>query len=471
MAYKTTDGARNNQKSMTKNTQGGKKNFANPDRLRKNVRNGATAYNSRERREVPQNSAGSSGVRASMTNMGLDDSKIKWQDGYVTYNNLKFKPASLENGTSYAPVSDIQSFVNSAYRQEGKNPVRVTDYAAPAGMSGVTYSKNGLVSVGGENIPVLYMDGDRAVADRGDLDRAYKKLLDQNGVSTAKDLYKDWNRDYKRDIKRAYENMSRYKDWDYNPYQDPAYNAYSRMYEREGQRAYRDAAAKMASKNNGNMTSAAQNVANQQLAYYMSQLADRIPELEKNAYDRYLGGYNMRKQNYDALLEEAAAEWQRRNAINETAKSDYNNWLENERRRTVNAQNDMLSAIKAESENIANETARIKQAGAEAANRQAEYDNAWQNAQRRGYFTDTEGGLWNIAKNENGAYLTPNDIKIQNDTKYFNEATVPQLNFKSDLEYKEFLKEYEEKRKYELEKAQRDFEYDKLLAAYKAGLK
>ena len=315
------------------------------------------------------------------------------------------------------------------------------------------------------------MDGDRAVVDSADLDRAYQKLLEQNGVIPAQELYNDWRGDYQRDIERAYEGMADYKEWDYNPLQDPAYRAYSEMYQREADRAYRDAAAKMATKNNGNMTSAAQNVANQQLAYYMSQLADRIPELQENAYERYLNGYNMKRQNYDALRDEAEAEWQRRSTANETAKSDYSNWLKSERERTLNSQNDMLAALQADSERIANETAKLEQAGKAASNRQAEFDNMWSNAERRGYFTDTEGQMWNIPKNSDGTYMTPNDIKIQNDIKYFNEATAPQLYYKSNLEFEELLREYEEKRRYEIEKAQRDYEYDKLLAAYKAGLK
>ena len=81
---------------------------------------------------------------------------------------------------------------------------------------------------------------------------------------------------------------------------------------------------------------------------------------------------------------------------NETAKSDYSNWLKSERDRTLNSQNDMLAALQADSERIANETAKLEQAGKAASNRQAEFDNMWSNAERRGYFTDTEGQMWNI---------------------------------------------------------------------------
>ena len=129
MAYKTTD----ELNKLYKNTQ--KKSAS---------KSTGSVYNSKTKTQVPKDRSGNSGVRASMTNMGLDNSKIGWKDGYVTYQNLKFKPANVEDGVSYAPVSDIQSFVNSVYKTQGINPVRVTDYAAPAGMAGVSYSQNGV---------------------------------------------------------------------------------------------------------------------------------------------------------------------------------------------------------------------------------------------------------------------------------------------------------------------------------------
>jgi hypothetical protein len=435
------------------------------------AKNSSPVYTAKSKMTETNDGRENYGVRAAMNNMGLDNSKIGWQDGYVTYNNMKFKPSYVKDGTSYAPKNDIQSFVNSIYKTEGKTPVRITDYASPAGMGGISYSDNGMVSVGGKNIPVLYMDGDRAVVDSNDLDKAYSAVKGKAGIDTAEEMYKKWSRQYKNALEKAYQGIADYGEWNYNPAQDPAYRAYSNMYRREGERAYRDAAAKLASRNNGNMTSAAQSLANQQLNYYMSMLADRIPELQKNAYERYKNGFDMKKQSYDVLRNEADMAWKQRTELNDTAKTDYAKWLENERQRTLNAQNDIMSELKAEGQKNANETEKIRQAGESAKNIQNEYDNAWNNAERRGFFTDSEGGIWNISKKENGEYLTPNEIKIRNDMQYFNEAAAPQMDYKLRLELEAKLKELEEKRKSELQKAQNDFEFDKLLAAYKASLK
>lgn len=422
-----------------------------------------SVYTSRAKTAVPRN-GDSYGVRAEMNNMGLDNSKIGWQDGYVTYNGLKLKPSYVKDDTSYASKQDIQSFVNAAYKTEGKNPVRITDYAAPAGMGGISYSANGMVSVAGEDIPVLYMDGDRAVVDSKALDSAYAKAKNRLGISTADELYKKWNSQYKNPLKNAYRSLADYGDWKYNPAQDPAYRAYSDMYRREGERAYRDAAAKFTSRNNGNMTSAAQSVANQQLNYYMSQLADRIPELEKNSYERYKNGFDMRKQSYDALRAEAENAWKMLSEKNTTAKQDYADRLDSERKRTENAQNDLMAKLNAEGKQISN-AAELQ--GIDT----ARFENAWNNAIQRGYFTDAEAKLLNIPKKANGEYLKPIDVKINNDKQYYNNVTMPQLKYKAKLDSEAQTRALNLKHEYTNQEQQAAFEYDKQLAAYRASLK
>lgn len=378
-------------------------------------------------------SEGNKGVRSTMNNMGLDNSKIGWKNGEVTYGNNSFKPTYVKDGVSYAPVSDIQGFVNDIYKSEGKKPVRVTDYASPAGLGSVSYSQNGMVSVGGENIPILYMDGDRAVVDEKELDAAYQKLLKKTGLESAKDMYDNQNTEYKNKIDSAYNKMIGGKEWSYNPEDDPVYRAYSDMYRREGERAYRDAAAKLASKrNNGGMTSAAQTVANGQLAYYMSKLADKIPELAKNSYDRYKYEYQKKKDAYDAVLKRSDSDWSKKTESQKLGREDY--------RQSVKNESDRTEAEYKRRENLQN--------------------SAWNNAEKRGYFTDTEAELLQIPKNSNGVYLTPDDIKIRSDIRYFNEATKPQLDYKSNLSIAELIEKY-----------RRQLEADKNLAAYKANIK
>ena len=167
----------------------------------------------RTKKYTPTDSDGNKGVRATMNNMGLDDAKIGWKNGEVTYGKKSFKPSSVKEGVSYAPTADIQSFVNDIYKSEGKNPVRVTDYVAPSGLGSISYSNNGLVSVGGENIPILYMDGDRAVVDSNLLDSAYQRLSKKTGISSAEDMYERWKSGYNGKLDNAYNNMTSQKQW------------------------------------------------------------------------------------------------------------------------------------------------------------------------------------------------------------------------------------------------------------------
>lgn len=476
MGYNTTD-----KLFKAAQSAAGVKNFANLNRYNKKLADRFTnksstpsitpAYQAKTKTTVPKDPSGNDGVRAAMTNMGLDNAKIGWKDGYVTYNDMRFKPSNVQEGVSYAPNNDIQSFVNSVYKTEGKNPIRITDYPAPAGLGSISHSDNGMVAVGGENIPVLYNDGGNAVVNKSDVDKAYENLKNSSGIRSAQEVYDSWNKKYANQLGRAYDDLEDYSSWRYNPEADPAYHAYSEMYQREGERAYRDAAAKMASKNYGNMTSAAQNLANQQLGYYMSQLADRIPELQRNDYERYKNGFDMKKQTYDAVMAQAEAAWKKRTETNDTAKTDYGMQLDRERQRTLNAQADLAARLNADAQQIENGTAELKQEGQSLANTQAQLNNAWENAQRRGGFTDTEGMLWQMPQKENGSYVTPNDIKIQNDIQYFNEASVPKLDYESQLAILAKLKELEVKRQNDIDKAAQSYEYNRLLAAYKASLK
>lgn len=463
MAYNMIENLKNRSNNLLKAAR----TAATHARTRQNLSKTLTkspVYRTTEKTSSQDDGTGHYKVRAEMNNMGLDNSKIGWQDGYVTYNNIKFKPSYIKDDISYAPKKDIQNFVNEVYKTEGKNPVRITDYAAPAGMRGISYSDNEMVSAGGENIPVLYMDGDRAVVDSNVLDTAYEKAGKRLGISSADEQYDTWKKQYKNSLKNAYQSMADYKEWKYNPYQDAAYKAYSAMYQREGERAYRDAAAKIASRNNGNMTSAAQSLANQQLNYYMNQLADRIPELEKNSYERYKNGFDMQKQKYDSLLKEAESAWKIENDRNSIAKADYADWLNSEEKRTEKAKEDITAQLE-------NEEKRISNTGKKREAELKEYDNAWNNASQRGYFTDEEAELLNIPKNENGEYITPNDIKIGNDIKYFNEVSAPQIAYETGLETDKKLKEFGQKIDYYNQKAEKNFEYNKRLAAYRASLK
>ena len=94
-----------------------------------------------------------------------------------------------------------------------------------------------------------------------------------------------------------------YGGFSYNPATDPLYGAYKKAYVREGQRAEADALAQAAALTGGIPSSYAVGAADQAGNYYASQLADRIPELEARAYQRWAEGYDRALSDYRAAAD------------------------------------------------------------------------------------------------------------------------------------------------------------------------
>ena len=81
------------------------------------------------------------------------------------------------------------------------------------------------------------------------------------------------------------------KKFSYNPESDPSYQAYKRMYNREGDRALKSTLSSVSAAQGG-ISSYASQAAQQASNYYTQQLTDKIPELEQLAYQKYQDDYN-----------------------------------------------------------------------------------------------------------------------------------------------------------------------------------
>ncbi len=81
------------------------------------------------------------------------------------------------------------------------------------------------------------------------------------------------------------------KKFSYNPESDPSYQAYKRMYNREGDRALKSTLSSVSAAQGG-ISSYASQAAQQASNYYTQQLTDKIPELEQLAYQKYRDDYN-----------------------------------------------------------------------------------------------------------------------------------------------------------------------------------
>lgn len=152
---------------------------------------------------------------------------------------------------------------------------------------------------------------------------------------------------YSSDVKSSYDALKNYKPFEYNKTApvfddkyaserddlinqlanpekfsydhntDESYKAYAKQYAREGQRATADALAAASAQSGGIASSYALTAAGQQGNYYASQLADKIPELYQNAYNRYLNEYNMKREALNSIQSET-------NAAHDRYLGDYN---------------------------------------------------------------------------------------------------------------------------------------------------
>lgn len=102
----------------------------------------------------------------------------------------------------------------------------------------------------------------------------------------------------------------------YDPETDPSMQAYRKAYLREADRNTRDVMGAYAGMTQGVPSSAAITAASQAGDYYRSQLTDKVPELEAQAYSRYLNGQQqelsrlqLQQNGYETLIADAMSRW------------------------------------------------------------------------------------------------------------------------------------------------------------------
>lgn len=100
------------------------------------------------------------------------------------------------------------------------------------------------------------------------------------------------------------------EDFSYDVANDPLYQQYRQMYQREGDRAMRDTLAEVAT-GAGGMNSYAVTAAQQANNYYNSQLNDKIPELYQLAYQMYLQDKESMVQDLGLLQDMDATQYSR----------------------------------------------------------------------------------------------------------------------------------------------------------------
>lgn len=114
---------------------------------------------------------------------------------------------------------------------------------------------------------------------------------------------------YAGQIAGALDKVANPQAFSYNPETDQSYQSFAKAYRREGERAVADAMGQAAAMTGGLPSSYAATAGAQAGNYYAAQMADKIPQLEQMAHDRYMSDYAMKQAALDALMGAEAADY------------------------------------------------------------------------------------------------------------------------------------------------------------------
>ena len=165
---------------------------------------------------------------------------------------------------------------------------------------------------------------------------SYQEYLAQYSAPAAS--VEPWNGSEYQKLRDEYLKRAADMEWNYNPDEDPVWQAYQKQYRREGQRATEDTLGRAAAMTGGMPSSYAVTAAGQAGNYYASQLSDKLPQLYQDAYNRYLQEYQRQLGLSDAYAGFDQTEYSRyldalkqANYENETAYDRYRDTISDRR--------------------------------------------------------------------------------------------------------------------------------------------
>jgi hypothetical protein len=111
-----------------------------------------------------------------------------------------------------------------------------------------------------------------------------------------------WSSKYSEQIDELTQALLGRDSFSYNKETDPLYAQYKDTYTREGNRAMQNTIGQVSARTGGLASSYATTAGAQAYDYYMSQLADKVPELQQLAYSMYQDEGDKQLQNIQLLM-------------------------------------------------------------------------------------------------------------------------------------------------------------------------
>jgi hypothetical protein len=234
--------------------------------------------------------------------------------------------------------------------------VAVRGYTASRGYSNAVNWDGENALIGGSAVKPEYIKDGTAYAKKSSVDKAISEYEKSAGIRNREGRESEYNKRYGDVLKKAEDDMLSRSGFSYDPMSDPAYQAYAQRYMRLAEDAYR----RVLNDNNTSVRGASGAVLSEAAASrdtYLKAITDIIPELEKNAYNRYSGESDRLRENYKALAEEAGNYYDRLYTadadaiknVNSAAKAEHDEQqrqLDNQRNERLDAANSIAESYK-----------------------------------------------------------------------------------------------------------------------------
>lgn len=188
--------------------------------------------------------------------------------------------------------------------------VAVRDYVSGKGYSGAVDWDGKSPTIGGQAITPQYIENGTAYVKKSDADRAIKDMETRAGIIGMDGAEKLREEKYGKSEKEALNKVTDREEFSYDTEDDPAFKTYRDIYEEEAEKAYR----RVLNDNNTSVTGASNVVLAEAMeAQYaeLRKLAQMVPELYENAYDRYLDEGEANRKDLETITKLADGFYER----------------------------------------------------------------------------------------------------------------------------------------------------------------
>lgn len=250
-------------------------------------------------------------VRQVLNNAGISDDDIKWDGTFVSVGSNKYLPYKNLNGVTYGSMDDLHQFINAIYKEKGMPLVQANQYNNEYGLTGLLSYNDATkeVLIDGKPVKYSYIDKNgNAWVEKSVLDEAYRRAAEARGIKKGSDIDADFEKKLDDIQYERGQLAEKIKSWDYTEEDvknDPEYKARERLFRETAMKSYLNQIGEAASRNGGNLSSAAVLAAGSAYNNNMNKLDDIAASARDKAYTRFIDGINAEKTALDMEREDA----------------------------------------------------------------------------------------------------------------------------------------------------------------------